>query len=205
MKTEKNISRPSNEQVEQYLQKWNTLENYHLQEDALNKLFFSLCPNNKEITDILLKVATLNDFYSTNIFSVYPVAKHILSLDIDERLKAGDISLVTDIQKVKFEKDVLRNFYSFATKYCSHHNPTQYPIYDRYVEKILCYFKDVDHRLQFKTSDLKIYPKFKETLLSFRDIYSLEQYNLKEIDRYLWLLGKESFPKNYGKKTKKQN
>ena len=52
------------------------------------------------MSDILLKVAALNDFYSTNIFSDYPVAKHILSLNIDARLKSGDITLVSDLQKV---------------------------------------------------------------------------------------------------------
>ena len=63
----------------------------------LDKLFFTLCPENTEMSDILLKVAALNDFCSTNIFSVYPVAKHILSLDIDSKLKAGDVSLVSEV------------------------------------------------------------------------------------------------------------
>ena len=71
------IPTPSIEQVEYYLQAWNKLENYRLQEDALDKLFLDLCTKNIEISDILLKVVALNDFYSTNIFSVYPVAKHI--------------------------------------------------------------------------------------------------------------------------------
>ena len=95
-----NVPNPSSEQVEHYLRAWDELENYHLQDNALDKLFFTLCPENTEMSDILLKVAALNDFYSTNIFSVYPVAKHILSLDIDIRLNAGDVSLVSDIQKV---------------------------------------------------------------------------------------------------------
>ena len=34
---------PSSEQVEHYLRAWDELENYHLQEDALDKLFFTLC------------------------------------------------------------------------------------------------------------------------------------------------------------------
>ena len=79
-------------------------------------------PSNEEISDILLKVATLNDFYSTNIFSVYPVAEHILSLKIDERLRQGDVTLVNEIQNVTIN-GVTRKFYSFSTKYCSHHNP----------------------------------------------------------------------------------
>ena len=95
-----NVPNPSSDQVEHYLRAWDELENYHLQEDALDKLFFTLCPENTDKSDILLKVAALNDFYSTNIFSVYPVAKHILSLNIDDRLKNGDVALVSDIQKV---------------------------------------------------------------------------------------------------------
>ena len=79
------ISKPSGIEVGKYLKTWKNLKNYQLQEDALDKLFFELLPSNEEISDILLKVATLNDFYSTNIFSVYPVAEHILSLKIDER------------------------------------------------------------------------------------------------------------------------
>lgn len=71
------VPNPSIEQVEIYLTKWDGLENYHLQEDALNKLFFELCPKNTDVIDILLKASTFNDFYSTNIFSIYPVAKHI--------------------------------------------------------------------------------------------------------------------------------
>ncbi len=194
-----NVPIPSTEQVEHYLRVWDALENYHLQENALDKLFFELCPANNSMSDILLKVVALNDFYSTNIFSVYPVAKHILSLDIDERLEEGDVTLVSDIQKVTI-KEVEKNFYSFATKYCSHHRPLEFPIYDSYVEKVLCYFRNKDKFSVFKTIDLKDYEKFKSILIEFRAFYDLEQYNLKEIDRYMWQLGKEYFTKSYGKK-----
>lgn len=199
-----NVPKPSSEQVEYYLQAWDKLENYHLQEDALDKLFFTLCPENKEMSDILLKVAALNDFYSTNIFSVYPVAKHILSLNIDDRLKLGDAALVSEIQKVTIKDGVEKNFYSFATKYCSHHKPLDYPIYDSYVEKMLCYFRDCDGFASFKTPELKEYAKFKRTLIDFRAFYNLDQYNLKEIDKYMWQLGKKYFLKSYGKKKQKR-
>ena len=194
----KQVPDPSPDQVEHYLQAWDALENYHLQEDALDKLFFTLCPKNSDLSDILLKVAVLNDFYSTNIFSVYPVAKHILSLNIDARLKAGDVTLVSDIQKVTIN-GVEKNFYSFATKYCSHHNPLGYPIYDSYVEKVLCYYRDQDGFAQFKREDLKDYVSFKGAQVDFRTFYGLGRYDLKQIDKYIWQLGKEYFPKNYGK------
>ena len=197
------IPTPSIEQVEYYLQAWNKLEDYRLQEDALDKLFFDLCNKNVELSDILLKVVALNDFYSTNIFSVYPVAKHILSLDIDSRLNSGDITLVSDLQKVIIGGTV-KNFYSFSTKYCSHHKPLDFPIYDSYVEKVLCYFRDRDCFSNFKTLELKDYKKFKDTLVEFKYFYGLDKYDLKKIDRYMWQLGKDYFPKNYGQKNSKK-
>ena len=200
-KTEVNVPEPSIEQVEFYLAKWDTLENYRLQENALNKLFFELCPNNTDIIDVLLKASALNDFYSTNIFSIYPVAKHICTLDIDARLKAGDVTLVGDIQYVNIG-DTEKNFYSFATKYCSHHNPLDYPIYDSYVDEVLRYFRNRDGFSDFQDGDLKEYIKFKGILINFRVFYGLDKYNLKQIDQYVWLLGKDYFPKTYGKKMR---
>ena len=183
---------PSASEVEKYLAQWSSLEDYSLQEAALDKLFLSWAPANTNIEGILLKVSTLNDFYSTNIFSVFPVAKHILALDIDRRLADGDPTLVDDIKAVG-----RRNHYSFATKYCSHHNPLEYPIYDYYVDKVLKYFRDLDGFCAFKSEDLKRYPEFKNIVLAFRSYYNLTQYTLKEIDQYLWQLGKEYFLKTY--------
>ncbi len=79
----KNIPTPNKCEVEKYLKNWDSLENYVLQESALDKLFFDTYPNNKDINDILIKASSLNDFYSTNIFSIFPVAKHIQKLNID--------------------------------------------------------------------------------------------------------------------------
>lgn len=193
------IPRPCPEQVEKYLAKWNELENYRLQEMALDKLFFHTYSNNKDVEDVLVKVATLNDFYSTQIFSVYPVAKHIVRLNIDDRLRNGDLDLVNDIASVKMEDGADKNFYSFATKYCSHHQPEKYAIYDSYVEKVLKYFRNLDGFSEFADSELKDYKMFNKVLYDFRMFYGLEKYNLKLLDRYLWLLGKEKFPKKYYK------
>lgn len=190
------IPRPNKNEVIKYLERWDSLENYVLQENSLNKLFFDTYPLNTEIEDILIKVSSLNDFYSTNIFSVFPVAKHILNLDIDKRLKENDVSLVNDIAHIEISGKS-KNFYSFATKYCSHHNPIEYPIYDSYVDKILNYFKKKDNFAEFKKDDLKDYKTFKSVLIQFKKFYNIDEYNLKDIDRYLWQLGKEYFPNKY--------
>ena len=184
------IPKPDKNEVKKYLQKWDNTENYVLQEKSLNKLFLETYPNNNDISEILIKASTLNDFYSTHILSVFLVAKHIHSLDIDTRLKRIDETLVNDIADITLNGKKKR-FYSFATKYCSHHFPKDFPIYDSYVEKVLIYFNKQDHFAKFKREELKEYLRFKDILLQFRKFYNLEQYNLKDIDRYIWQLGKE--------------
>ena len=196
----KDAPTPSIEQVEFYLSEWEKLEDYSAQERAID-LAFNEYKNNNSIENILIKCSILNDFYSTNIFKIYPVAKHILSLNIDERLKAGDPTLVNDIASVEL-KDKEKRFYSFATKYCSHHDQLNYPIYDYYVGKVLTYFKRTDRFFQFTEADLRSYPKFKNILIEFRKYYKLESYNLKELDKFLWQFGKKYFPKK--QKTKKE-
>jgi predicted methyltransferase len=127
------------------------------------------------------------------------MAERIIELNIDERLRDYDKTLVNELAKVEI-KGKTKNFYSFATKYCSHHNPTQYPIYDSYVHKILTFFQNQDDFYGSKLPDFKVFDDFRNVLLQFRDFYILTEFDLLQLDRYLWQLGKESFPKNYKKK-----
>jgi len=190
------ILRPCADEVEKYLREWDKLEGYPEQEAALDDLFLRHCPQNKALSDILLKCAALNTFYSTNIYSITPVARHILELDIDQRLSAGDLKLVDEVQRVTIGGKEM-HFYSFATKYCSHHQPGAFPIFDSYVEKMLCYFRDVDGFFGFRDNELKNYPFFKSVLMRFQAAYGLEKYSVKDIDKYLWQLGKTYFPNQY--------
>ena len=172
-------------------------ERHSLQEKALHKLFCKTYPGNTDISEVLIKVSVLNDFYSANVFSTVQAANHIVALHADNRLDRGDVTLVHDLAKVTMENGTVKNFYSFATKYCSHHKPLDFPVYDSYVDRMLRYFRDADSFGRFENSDLKQYPCFKDVLLQFRSYYRLEPYSLQDIDRYLWLLGKEKFPKQY--------
>ncbi len=187
---------PSKEEVDKYLSLWDSLDDYVEQEHALDKLFFGVFKTNDTIENILIKCSVLNDFYSTNIFKVYPIAKHILGLNIDDRLNKHDPTLVNDIANVTISGKS-KYFYSFASKYCSHHDPLNYPIYDSYVEKVLKYFKKKDKLIKFNNDDLKHYEFFKQILLDFQKAYNIEEYNLKDLDRYLWQLGKKYFPNKY--------
>ena len=76
------IPTPSPQLTSEYPQKWGRLENYTLQESSLGLLFHELCPENKTIESVLLKASALNDFYSTNIFDTFTIAKYILQRDM---------------------------------------------------------------------------------------------------------------------------
>lgn len=183
---------PSVKDAEWFLEYWKNLPSYSNQEKALDKLFMGICKRNDNIEDILIKCSSLNDFYSTNIFDIHTVAQHILSLKIDERLGNGDLSLVDEISHVEVNGKV-HTFYSFATKYCSHHNPERYAIYDSYVEKVLVSMNSRDHFMDFKQEELKVYETYMNAIDAFRKRYGLTQYKIKKLDQYLWQLGKWYF------------
>jgi len=183
---------PSVKDAEWFLEYWKNLPSYSNQEKALDKLFMGICKRNDNIEDILIKCSSLNDFYSTNIFDIHTVAQHILSLKIDERLEDGDLSLVDEISHVEVNGKV-HTFYSFATKYCSHHNPERYAIYDSYVEKVLLSMNSRDHFMKFKQEELKVYETYMRVIKAFQQRYGLMQYNIKRLDQYLWQLGKWYF------------
>lgn len=191
------IKRPSSKEVEYYLKLWDSIENYVLLESSLKKLFSKTYPLNNNLDDVLIKVCALNDFYSTNVFSPFAVAKHIVKLGIDESLTNDDLTIVNKIAKVEMHGGKIKNFYSFATKYCSHHKSTVYPIYDSYVDQMLMYCKKKDNFDNFSKEDIKIYQQFRRILENFRKYYELEAFNLKQIDQYLWQAGKIYFPKKY--------
>ncbi|MBF4989399.1 hypothetical protein [Methylophilus sp. 14] len=187
---------PSPEYLSAYLQRWEGLENYRLQEQSLALLFKELCPSNNVLEQVLLKVSALNDFYSTNIFDTYTVAKHIREMDIESRLKNGDLSLVNELAMVSI-RDKKWNFYSFASKYCSHHFPESFPIFDSYVEKMLLHYAHADNFYSFHKGDLKHYESFVKIIKEFQTHYGLRQFSLRQIDIFLWLAGKDSFPPSY--------
>lgn len=108
-------------------------EQGRVSEVALQKLL-QVFPGNTVTDEILLKVITLNQIYSTSIFAVQTVAKMIQKANIDAALNAGDPGVVHRIARLNFTsadgKVVDWSIYSFATKYCALHQPRHYPIYD---------------------------------------------------------------------------
>ena len=190
------LERPNPAMILEYLHRWDKLENYTLQEASLGLLFNELCPKNQRIEHVLLKVSALNDFYSTHIFDTFTVAKHILNSCIDKYLENDDYEIVNKIATITI-KGKTKNFYSFASKYCSHHKPEIFTIYDSFVEKVLLHYMRHDNFYGFAQDDLKKYSQFIQIIKKFQQHYGLEEFSLRQIDIFLWLAGKEFFPKNY--------
>ena len=194
MKKNFKLEKPSNRLIEKYINEFREEERYYKADNAIINLFKSF-PENKILEDILLKVSVINDMYSTQIFATFLISKHIQSLNIDNDLKIGNLELVKriasghGIMSSKNNKEIF--FYSFATKYCNWHNQEKYAIYDQFVEKTLVAYKKQFHFSDFKTVDLKDFNRFISIISEFIVFFKLSDYNLKEIDKFLWIYGKE--------------
>lgn len=159
-------------------------------EDALKQLREQF-PENKEIPHVLLKVLVLNKLYNTRVNDVdVPIlARHIAQLRLDDAIGQGDPTVVGRI----YTCEGLRKYYSFATKFCSWHNPEAYPIYDSYAEECLWAYRKQPANQEgfatFRRQDCWYYDKYKEVVNAFRTHYRLDHFTFKEIDKFLWQTG----------------
>jgi hypothetical protein len=158
------------------------------------KVLFNQFHSNSDLSHVLLKVVVLNRLYSTQILAVMDVAWHIHrnAQDIDPALTAGSPQIVDKIARVTIGiSGKERRNLSFATKYCSWHNPESYPIWDSRVDKYLWTLQKQDHFAPFfkANADLWDYPKFCEVIIAFRDFYSLGSVTFKNTDKFLWSEG----------------
>lgn len=91
------INQPGKQELFAYLALWHMLPNYNAQEKALAMLFQKKVKKNTDLSEILVKCATLNDFYSTHVRSSHAMALHIYKVQIDPLLTSGSLSLVDQI------------------------------------------------------------------------------------------------------------
>jgi hypothetical protein len=159
---------------------------------------FQKFPDNTDFGEVALKAKVLNVLYSTQVRAVNIVARHICSLAIDPDLRAGKPEIVDRIAKVQLQGGKVRNYFSFASKYCNWHNPTAYPIYDSNVEACLWHYKNqegstfaaalAERGIAFPRYGYD-YAQFVRIVNAFRDGYSLESFTYKQLDKFLWSLG----------------
>ena len=158
-----------------------------LAEQALTELFRQY-PGNSDPRHVLLKVVAVNSLYRAMIFDVVTVASHIHTHheEIDEALAAGSPEIVDKISKIVVKRRPF-NFFSFASKYASWHNPLAYPIYDSHVDHHLWALQNQSNFSSFLHPDLWNYAKFLKIMTDFRSFHKLDKFSFKEIDKYLFL------------------
>jgi len=188
--TPRQLRKPTPDLVVSYVTRFEQ-KGFSVADEAISKLFQAF-PYNQKIEDVWLKVVALNGLYNTNIYATYDVAKRIYELNIEAQLEQRSPEVVNQIALVKIRGKTRRN-YSFASKYCSWHVPDAYPIYDSFVERLIWAYEKRDRFAQLRRTDLQDYPRYKETIESFRDFYGLAQFDFKKLDKFLWLYGKEVF------------
>ena len=210
----------------------NKYENYREQEKVVENIFsengvFAKLGRENLQQIVLLKVSVLDSFYSTNLakFGIYEVAKHITKLEqkdqIHQKIRNANPqnynelkNIVKQIAECKRKDDKKKVFYSFATKYCFHHNQNAFRIYDSFVREVLVFFnngKSDKNNAKFNISsklvgtnfygkkltnkelkDYDTYNTFLQAIDEFAKHYGLENENTRDLDHFLWILGKEN-------------
>jgi hypothetical protein len=160
-------------------------------EEALGQLRTQF-PVNTDVRHAFLKVLVLNKLYGTMIrdIDIEIVATHIVGLAkdrlLDQLLDQGSLEavfLIADCPNVK-------EYLSFASKFCSWHNPTAYPIYDRNVRECLYSYQKQDSFAEFQNKDdLYYYRKLFDAVLAFRNHYGLTSLNFKQLDKFMYRSG----------------
>lgn len=187
--------------------------NEKLNEKAL-ELLFNTFKSNTDEKEILLKVVTLNNRYSAGLTdnflnkekcdiyekenkrkptNVIVMTKHIAEIESQQHCfsskEADPISIVEKLREIKGYQDS----YSFATKYVAWtFRDKNIPIVDGYVKSLLYHINKKECFYEkLVWNDLEKYPTYCEVYKSFVEHFKLDKYSYKQIDKYLWLYGKE--------------
>jgi len=113
------------ELLKKYLDLYSNQEMYFTN-DTRNLEFFKDNPSNTKIEDIIQKLSVMNDLEVNNLVAQEVIAKHILELNIDQRLAKNDLSVVSDIAwfTLNGKEETLLHF---ASVYCNLHKPDVFP------------------------------------------------------------------------------
>ncbi len=190
---------------------------FDMQENTLAKIFAQYKSNTDE-KEVLIKVTLLNAFYGTRLntfprekgqIDVINMAKHIAYLandsdfDLliysnDEKQRCKAVQKISE-ERSEYKTEKHKKAYSFATKFCSWHNPDGFPIVDQFSKGMLYYMNHAENTKYhfynkiFNQADLNDYGFFCEVYVSLKkfleELYGAKM-DLKMIDKFLWSFGK---------------
>lgn len=173
------------EKIQEYAQRLKAREDFFTGDVKQLEYFAEHASNNTEEA-VRQKVSVLNHYQIHDLACHEEIIDHILSLNIDEHLRVGDLQVVNNIAHFYYRgKD--RVLLEFASEYCNSHKPTVYPIFsEQHIGLMADYLANHDHLKEGET--LSEYTTFKEGLDYIMDRFGLtEMLNYYEVHKLDWL------------------
>jgi hypothetical protein len=171
--------------LKKYLDIFASQEMYFVN-DLKNLELFKKTPGNKDVEDIRVKVSAVNDTEIGNLGIIENVVAHIHSLNIDDRLGKGDLTLVEDIANFSIGAKTQRVLH-FASVFCNFHKPEVYPIYS---EQYLDFYRKyiTENKLPLDPSKINTYDVFTKALNDLVQRLGLTgKMNYLHLRKFAWL------------------
>lgn len=190
------LDEPNNSSIEAILKQHNE-DGGNRVNDNLTKLFNSFNDETNEY-EVLIKVAALNQIYSTAIQYIAPVVSQIQkninnnhkTFSIAQYAEMVDkITTVTWVSPTSAKQHTRRNL-SFSSKYIHFLSGRQLPIYDSYIWIVMIGYLNQKNKTKLSYSPPKSYQEFYSLFLRFKDDFGLTERTNYDLDKYLWQYGK---------------
>lgn len=162
---------------EQYLPRW------AVSDAALAQLKVML--PDFDVAANLIRVATLNALYGTNLLAIHPMAVHIADV-MSRQVPTDDPVLLVDmIADLPIGHDKQPQRRSFASKFCHFFiDDRRFPIFDAAARAALALHLRPELRRGIDSS----YGAYIAALRALRTSYSIDASD-RDLDRYLWIAG----------------
>ena len=174
-----------------YLDLFQQQEGYFVADNRILEAF-KMAPENINVDDVRVKVSALNDPEIEDNALIDGMAKHIVALRPDERLRQGDLALVEEVAALNVRH---RDFHPihFASAYCCFHQPTLFPIYsEQFLELYRRYI--IENSLPVDPSKINTYPVFARVLDDVMTRFHLKgKLNYLHFRKFGWLYAEDIF------------
>lgn len=171
--------------LKKYLEVFKDQEMYFVN-DTRNLELFSKTPGNSKVDDVRTKVSALNDVDIRTMFLEDHMINHIVKLNIDDRLKRKDVSIVEEIAQVTVQGKN-HHVLHFASVYCNLHDPENFPIYSE--QHFPFYRKYIsEYKLPLDSEKLNTYSVFSQALNDLVKRLGLTgKMNYLQLRKFGWL------------------
>ncbi len=155
--------------------------------DTRNLELFEKHPTNSNPEDVRMKVSSISDDPGLqHLPNPDDVINHIVKLNIDARLKKGDLSVVEEIAHVTVMGKP-QYLLHFASVYCNYHRPGVFPIYsDQHLGFYKRYIRE--YKLPLDPEKVNTYETFTKALDDLVQRLGLTgKMNYLQLRKFAWL------------------